>query len=390
MLQKISFNKNFSFEKVNLKENQRHTKNFILLSKYMLKEKNKLSGELEIRYSSNYNFLYSYLSDINWKFGHKSEDKKQKKFVLLISNRINDTDFEKLKEWVKFKNQKILGNFWDECIYRFCNVENCKKLYFYDLFAKDLDRILTNEDNVLKNRDTNKKNKIKLSIVTVVFNDEKKIEQTIQSVIAQNRIGIEYIVIDGNSSDNTKKIIEKYLEYIDIFISEPDNGIFDAMNKAIKLSRGELHLFLNSGDFLLPETIDMNMDNEGIIDVWYEDRLGNTRLRKKNHPILGMPYPHQGYLLNMKKKQFDKSYTYAADYNYLLSNKKNITKKYDGGVYFDNTGVSSVLIHPRVEVIKIQIKYFGIKSLPFVLFNLIKILGMIFIKSIHRLRTLIR
>ena len=92
----------------------------------------------------------------------------------------------------------------------------------------------------------------------------------------------------------------------------------------------------------------------------------------------------------MKKKQFDKNYTYAADYNYLLSKKKNITKKYDGGVYFDNTGVSSVLIYPRVEVIKIQIKYFGIKSLPFVLFNLIKILGMIVIKSIHRLRILIR
>jgi len=93
-------------------------------------------------------------------------------------------------------------------------------------------------------------NRIKLSIITIVFNGERCIEKTIQSVISQNCDFIEYIIIDGDSKDRTLEIINKYIDNIDILISEKDSGIYDAMNKGIHNSNGEWLYFLNAGDFL--------------------------------------------------------------------------------------------------------------------------------------------
>ena len=359
-------------------------KNFVSIGVYKLIRNDIIIGELEIRYSNKKNFLYSFLSDIEWNFELDKKNINLKKFVLIISDHLSDSHLKTLNKWIKYKNHKMLGNYWEKCLFYFTNIDDVRKLNFYKLFENDLMKTLSKIDNPIK--EVAIKNDIKpsdkISIITVVYNDEKKIEQTIQSVIAQNSDNIEYIVIDGRSNDETTKIIQNYIDYIDIYISEPDKGIFDAMNKGIKLSGGNLHLFLNSGDFLLPNTINSDITAEGLVNVWFEDRFGNTKLRQINHPIIGMPYPHQGYLLNMKKQKFDLNYSYAADYNYLLSKKKFIQKKYNGGVYFDNTGVSSIFIYPRFEVIKLQLKYFGFQSLPYVIFNLIKILGMLFLKLV--------
>ena len=81
---------------------------------------------------------------------------------------------------------------------------------------------------------------MKVSIITVVKDNEDKIEKCIKSVINQSYKNIEYIIIDGNSSDNTKTIIQKYIDRINIFISEKDNGIWDAMNKGINLATGDI------------------------------------------------------------------------------------------------------------------------------------------------------
>lgn len=87
-----------------------------------------------------------------------------------------------------------------------------------------------------------------LSVVTVVYNGKESIAETINSVLNQDYPHIEYIVIDGDSTDGTKDIIEIYRDKLDFFVSENDLGIYDAMNKAINLATGEFILFMNCGD----------------------------------------------------------------------------------------------------------------------------------------------
>ena len=97
----------------------------------------------------------------------------------------------------------------------------------------------------------------KFSIITVVKNDEKNLEKTIMSILNQKNFDeIEYIIIDGKSDDNTLKIIEKYKHKIHKIISEKDDGIYDAMNKGIKLSRGKIIGMCNSGDIIYSNGIE--------------------------------------------------------------------------------------------------------------------------------------
>ena len=90
---------------------------------------------------------------------------------------------------------------------------------------------------------------MKVSIVTVCYNSAATIEHTIQSVLSQSHDNIEYIVVDGGSTDDTLNIIDKYKNKLSKVISEPDHGIYDAMNKGIKNATGEIVGILNSDDF---------------------------------------------------------------------------------------------------------------------------------------------
>ena len=91
----------------------------------------------------------------------------------------------------------------------------------------------------------------KFSIITVVKNDEKNIIKTIKSVLKQKEVvDLEYIIIDGNSYDNTLKSIKNFKNEIDIILSESDDGIYDAMNKGMNMAKGDIVAFCNSGDIL--------------------------------------------------------------------------------------------------------------------------------------------
>ncbi len=90
---------------------------------------------------------------------------------------------------------------------------------------------------------------LKISLITVTFNSENTISRCIQSVASQSYKNIEYIVIDGGSTDNTIRIANSYSNVISIFISEPDQGIYDAMNKGVKHAHGDIIGILNSDDF---------------------------------------------------------------------------------------------------------------------------------------------
>ncbi|WP_244369894.1 glycosyltransferase family 2 protein [Pseudoalteromonas xiamenensis] len=96
---------------------------------------------------------------------------------------------------------------------------------------------------------------MKISIITVCYNSAAIIEDTIKSVIAQTYDNIEYIIVDGGSKDETLTIVEKYKEHVDVLISEPDKGIYDAMNKGIEVSTGEIVGILNSDDFYEREDV---------------------------------------------------------------------------------------------------------------------------------------
>lgn len=91
---------------------------------------------------------------------------------------------------------------------------------------------------------------IKLSIITINLNNKQGLIKTMESVLSQSVKGFEYIVIDGNSKDGSKEEIQKHESQITHWRSEPDSGIYNAMNKGIKLAKGEYLLFLNSGDYL--------------------------------------------------------------------------------------------------------------------------------------------
>jgi len=90
---------------------------------------------------------------------------------------------------------------------------------------------------------------MKISIITVCYNSEATIQDTIESVLAQTYSNIEYIIIDGASSDDTLSIINKYKDKVSKLVSEPDKGIYDAMNKGVQLATGDVIGILNSDDF---------------------------------------------------------------------------------------------------------------------------------------------
>lgn len=108
---------------------------------------------------------------------------------------------------------------------------------------------------ILNQNQINKKPLI--SIITVVRNGEKHLEECINSVLAQKFKDFEYLVIDGNSSDNTRNIIKKYEPKIDFYLSENDQGIYDAFNKGMKYVRGKYFGYVNSDDILNPNALEI-------------------------------------------------------------------------------------------------------------------------------------
>lgn len=108
---------------------------------------------------------------------------------------------------------------------------------------------------------------MKISIITVVYNNVATIEDAINSVLLQTYNNIEYIIIDGGSNDGTLDILNKYKNRLSKLISEPDKGIYDAMNKGLKMATGEVVGILNSDDLLNGSTIIENIMKEFILDM---------------------------------------------------------------------------------------------------------------------------
>lgn len=173
-----------------------------------------------------------------------------------------------------------------------------------------------------------------VSIITVVFNGDTYLEQTIKSVINQTYKKIEYIIIDGGSTDNTIKIIKKYDRFISNWISEKDKGLYDAMNKGIKLASGELIGTINSDDWYEENAVEINV--KAYLDnpqkhIFHSDRydvdsLGNRKVYKyipsvwrfKYH---GMTFNHPSMFITRaeyKLHQYSTKFKSHADYLFVL------------------------------------------------------------------------
>ena len=193
-------------------------------------------------------------------------------------------------------------------------------------------------------------NKPLISVVTVVFNGEKFLEETIQSVINQTYDNVEYIIIDGGSNDGTLDIIKKYENEIDYWISEKDNGIYDAMNKGIEVASGEWINFMNAGDKLLfiPSLNQIKKINL----IYGKVLLSNKKIfdYKKNLIFKdfarGMVVCHQTCFYHKnyyKQSKYDLTYKLCADQKFTaLSIKSNKALYIDEILaYYDLNGISS-------------------------------------------------
>ena len=173
-------------------------------------------------------------------------------------------------------------------------------------------------------------NKPLISIITVVYNGEKYLEETIQSAINQTYDNVEYIIIDGGSTDGTLEIIKKYEDKIDYWVSEKDSGIYDAMNKGIDLTSGEWINFMNAGDSFfdtgIMQNIFQNTSYENIHVIYgntkfvYDENTSKISIPKSKCHKYHHQFVHQSafiYTKIQKKYKFDTSFKIAGDSDFF-------------------------------------------------------------------------
>ena len=209
-------------------------------------------------------------------------------------------------------------------------------------FLESLPRPIEILDGGLRTRGYYKTNalpKPRISVVTVVLNGEKHLEQTIQSVINQTHANLEYLVVDGGSTDGSLEIVRKYEYAIDYWVSEADSGIYSAMNKGVALSTGDWLSFINADDFLwspfVLEQVALQLaelsaqTRVAYGQIMLLDSVGKDlfsvgepwdKVKKRFKQAMVIPHPgvmHRRTLFTVHGL-FDESYKSAGDYELLL------------------------------------------------------------------------
>ena len=182
----------------------------------------------------------------------------------------------------------------------------------------------------------------KLSVITIVYNNVKDIERTLLSVLNQTYPGIEYLIIDGGSTDGTLDILKKYEGRLTKLISEKDKGIYDAMNKGLAQATGDYLLFMNSGDEIYaPDTVENAFATEPDADIYY----GETEMYDQNWKSMGqrrhkapesftwkgfkygMSISHQAiYIRRTLAESYDSEYKLSADIDWIIKAARKAKK----------------------------------------------------------------
>ncbi len=198
----------------------------------------------------------------------------------------------------------------------------------------------------------------KVSIITVCRNAEKTIRDTIESVLLQTWKDVEYIIIDGASTDDTVEIISQYLDQVDHFVSEPDEGMYYALNKALKIASGEIVGIINSDDWYEPDALEKVVEafSKSDADVVYGRQYmvhdENVKALMPNLPLHeiwhGMPMGHPTVFVKKSVYDrlggFDTSYRIVADHELMLRFYTSGVKFFETDAVLSNfrlTGISS-------------------------------------------------
>lgn len=220
----------------------------------------------------------------------------------------------------------------------------------------------------------------KLSVITIVYNNVADIERTMLSVLGQTYPNIEYIIVDGLSTDGTLDIIKKYRDKISKLISEKDEGIYDAMNKGLAAATGDYVLFMNSGDEIYDsDTVAKVFATAADADIYYGetemiDASGQT-LGQRRHKTpenftwrdfkYGMSVSHQAiYIKRSLTEPFDRRYHLSADIDWILKaakKAKNIVNVHQYVAKYLVGGMSKKRHRQSlVERFKIMKRYYGL------------------------------
>lgn len=182
----------------------------------------------------------------------------------------------------------------------------------------------------------------KLSVITIVYNNVRDIERTMLSVLGQTYTHIEYIIVDGLSTDGTLEVISKYRSRISKLISEKDKGIYDAMNKGLAIATGDYVMFMNSGDeFYNLDTVAAVFASAEDADIYYgetemmDDSGQNLGQRRHQAPAAftwrdfkyGMSISHQAiYIRRSLAEPYDNRYQLSADIDWVIRAAKKANK----------------------------------------------------------------
>jgi len=203
---------------------------------------------------------------------------------------------------------------------------------------------------------------MKISVITINFNNAEGLKKTIESVLAQDSADFEYVVIDGNSSDGSPQIVNIYKDSIAFALSEPDTGIYNAMNKGIRAAKGDYLLFLNSGDTLLENDTLTKVGRkiDGTKDLYYGNQIflsnRSGKMEEWTFPeqltfgfFIDNSLPHQATFI--RRSLFDTVFMYneslkiASDWEFFMVAVclKKATYEHIGMVVseYDFTGISS-------------------------------------------------
>lgn len=198
-----------------------------------------------------------------------------------------------------------------------------------------------------------------LSIITICYNDKEGLIKTAHSVISQTHKDYEWIVIDGGSNDGSQEVINQYKSFISHYVSEPDNGIYNAMNKGLFYAKGDYCLFLNSGDrFCSPKSVLRISNSKPTCDfVSFDIFSGDSRFLNVLHSpntinmirfIIGN-LPHQSTIIKttiLKESKYDETYSIISDWimwiDCLIVKKCSYQHTNIPIAIYDTNGISSI------------------------------------------------